>query len=389
MKKLLYITLCVAIATLCGCDKSLTEDLIPPFDPEMLGEDAVPLTFSDIEYAEGSGFTVMRGAEEAKKATLQEPSEPLYISYEENEENNNEEPMRLEMTAVERPDLTAEEVAEKYGTRAAPVTNFASKYSVRGFGLYAYVFPANESWNASKHTSEYIHNLGVRPDPATGLWTPNNITTSGPYMWYFWPGPQYKIRFYAYAPYRGDDRYNGIGVYTNMDLATSAITGAPKITYQVTETIKNHFDFSIAKTADIAGDYDKTQPLKFKHMMTAVRIKVGKNVPTDVITEIRLANMWRTGTVDLETQTWDIDEDYRPNKPNDDNATHYVIAKNINITGEGQILNPGDDMFMLLPAKTCVEAELQIVFKKTGRKHFKINNQVWKPGTMVTYTITK
>ena len=395
MKRLLLIISCATIVALMSCDKTLTENYTPSFNPELLGEDAVPLTFSNIEYAEGNGFTVMRGAEEAKKVTLQETAEPLYVSYEEGCEEDDES-MCLEMTAVERPDLTAEEVAEKYGTRAAPVTDFASKYSVRGIGLYAYVFPANESWNASKHTSEYIHNLGMRPNPTTGLWTPNweeTTTENGEsitrYHWYFWPGPQYKIRFYAYAPYRGDDHYKGIGIYTNMDLKTSAITGAPEITYGIPATIKNHFDFCIAKTDDITGDYNKAHHLKFRHMMTAVQIVIGKNMPKDVITKIQMVEMWRTGTIDLETQTWSIARDFRENDPNNDNATHFIIEKEIPITGQGQIVNSGDDMFMLLPTTTYEGARVEITFKKAGVKIFDIGNQNWTPGSMVTYTLNK
>ena len=173
-----------------------------------------------------------------------------------------------------------------------------------------------------------------------------------------------------------------------MSLETSAITGAPKITYGIPATIKNHFDFSIAKTGDIAGDYDKTQPLKFKHMMTAVRIVIGDNVTADVITKIEFVAMWRTGVIDLETQKWTISREYSSLPTN--NATHFILEKNITVTGKsGQIVNPGEDTFMLLPTTTYKDARLQITFKKAGLKTFSIGNQTWTPGTMVTYTITK
>lgn len=380
MKRYLSVILSLA-CVLCACDKVHLESE-NPFPEESISPDGrKPLAFASDEYVAEDGFTAVRATDNMGAIIPEGELEPLCVVYEDDYETS-ETPMRLEMTSVERRGLTAEEVAEKYGTRAAPVTNFVSSYGSRGFGLFTYVFPATESWNPKKHTSEYMHNIAARYNSATGVWSANNITETGPYNWYFWPGHQYKIRFYAYAPYRGDDRLNGISPYTNMQISDTPFTGAPTITYGIPAAIRNHFDFCIAKTEDIAGDNDKTQPLIFKHAMTAVQITIGNNIAADVITKIEFVAMWRTGTINLETQEWTIARNYS------DNATNFELIKNITVTGTaGQIVNPGTDTFIMMPTKTYEAARMEITFQNLGTKSFDIGNHVWQPGHLVTYTL--
>lgn len=356
----------MATIFLAACDKTLVVT-----ENDFTAEGKHPLSFSATDNTSQEWIDVTRANEQKQN--------PVVV-YEQDYESSAS-PMTLTMTSAPRKDLTYEEVVEKFGTRAAPVTNFASSYGARGFGIFAYAFPATESWNANKHTSEYMHNIAVRYNSTSKEWSPNNVTETGPYMWYFWPGPQYKMRFYAYAPYRGDDGYNGIGSYTNMTISSTAVTGPPTIKYEIPATIRNHFDFCVAKTSDIAGDNNKPQSLKFKHAMTAVQIKVGDNVDADVITSIALIAVWRNGTINLDTQEWTI-------STATSNISEYYLKESITVTGTaGQILNSGSNTFIMLPRATPASAEIRIVFKNAGSKTFKIGSHNWAAGSLVTYTI--
>lgn len=292
-------------------------------------------------------------------------------------------PLYVTMVSEPRKAVKGDEyVSEDAETRGAPVTTdtFASVYGECGFGLFAYVY-APDAWDENSAKSEYIHNQPV--------------TYMSPY-WafsgtqYYWPGANYKMRFYAYAPY-AEGYYDDI-----INVQSTAYVGVPKIDITVSETNTpkdgekrtSHPDLLIAKSGEVLGNQNGKQELTFWPAFSAITFKVGAMFVKGTIKKIEFKNVLRSGTLNLESQTWEnIDET--------DQAT-ISLTKDIAISGDaGQQVLVEDDYFMMLPQTLPEDAELVITFVQSsnGKVHtikspIGQHNLEWEMGYIHTYTLT-
>ena len=308
------------------------------------------------------------------------------------------EPLYLTMVTEDREDVAADEyVSEDVQTRGAPVSTntFVSMYGGRGFGLFAYVYEPN-GWNANTTTSEYIHNRPVQYYN-NSYWGLADASSS---KQYYWPGANYKVRFYAYAPISGgyDSDNNFVpGYYKDIiKVPSSAYKGVPKIPITVAKENKaasgnnmtTHPDLVIAKTAELPGNRNQEQPLEFKHAMAAISIKVGAMFADDAvkITKIEFRNVLRSGTINLETQQWE--------NIGTDKATIF-LTKDIAISGDNgqQGGLTAEDYFMMLPQTLPSDATVAVTFvlSSNGSEHTvetSMGGIKWEMGKLHIYTLT-
>lgn len=308
------------------------------------------------------------------------------------------EPLYLTMVTEDREAVAADEyVSEDAQTRGAPVSTntFVSMYGGRGFGLFAYVYEPN-TWNANTTTSEYIHNRPVQYYN-NSYW---GLADASSTKQYYWPGANYKVRFYAYAPISGGyDKDNNFvpGYYGDIiKVQSGAYKGVPKIPISVStkniaasdDKMTTHPDLVIAKTAELPGNHNQEQPLEFKHAMAAISFKVGAMFADDAvkITKIEFKNVLRSGTINLETQQWE--------NIGTDKAT-ITLTKDIAISGDNgqQGGLTAEDYFMMLPQTLPSDAKVAVTFvlSSDGTEHTvetSMGGIKWEMGHLHIYTLT-
>lgn len=298
-----------------------------------------------------------------------------------------------EMYPTEAVEQVSAEEAEDDGddemiTRGAPTTtdNFVSVHGSRGFGLFTYAYQPG-SWDAEATTSEYIHNLPVRywSSGDSGSWS---VHDPSKWTYYHWPGANYNVRFYAYAPYSASasNYYSDV-----MPIPASPYRGVPKISVGVStanqmskDGLPSHPDIIIAKSGEVKGDYNQTLKLSFRHAMTGIRFVIGEDMIPGTIKNIEFQNVNRTGTLNLETQEWE-------------NVGTKVASISLNkaIAIEGSVdeaVLSADDYFMMVPQTLPSDAKIVVTFVTPNNAEYTlvgdIGGKEWPMGTILTYTIT-
>lgn len=298
-----------------------------------------------------------------------------------------EQPLYLHITSEDRKAPTEEDIYGDEATRGTPAStdNFIDLFGDSGFGLFAYVYDKG-SWDAASSKSDYIHNLPVPYRENTGMWhiheyaplDENNKPNYNPTDYYYWPGKNYNVRFYAYAPHNT----NREGYIVVPD---APYEGVPSIDIILSNVAASQFNFCVAKSDEVAGDYNATQPLNFKHAMCAISFVTGEGMPEGKITRIEFANIRRGDTFNLETQTWNNVEIYSGSKV-------VGLTKDIPVTGEAdQLLNSESETFLMIPHTLGSNARFNITFVDVNGTSHNLKGSLagvkWEMGKHYTYKI--
>lgn len=171
---------------------------------------------------------------------------------------------------------------------------------------------------------------------------------------YYWPGDKYTIGFMALAP------YNPQGLTINQD-ANAALPVS--LNYTVPTDAVNQADILLAVTPDYAGDYYKTVGLNFRHLCSAVNVKVG-TIPQGSIKAITFKNIPNKGTYTIANDAWSVNNASKDNFSVDfvGTSTNYPTAGTE--TGNPQI-NDASATFMMIPQTLPDDAEMIVSFTHT------------------------
>ena len=167
---------------------------------------------------------------------------------------------------------------------------------------------------------------------------------------YFWPGAG-TLNFTAVA------NAPESGFVPNLNTAGTALES---FTYTVPADATAQKDIVVA-TASVGGANNKTVPLDFKHIMSAVNFTVGEKVANGVIKSITINNIKTTGSYNVATGTW---------TPNTDKKDSYSVAffsPETDGTYEpngktGAIINDDECTFMMMPQVLDADAEVVVEF---------------------------
>ena len=246
-------------------------------------------------------------------------------------------------------------------TRATPVNDMSTYGS---FSVFAAFYQG--AWSPASQTMNFMYNVPVSLSGSVWSSQPD----------YYWPGRDYKVRFYAYAPI--DAQF----VPSRQD----GVANDFYIKYIVSTDVSKQKDLLIAKSAEYAGNHGSIVPLEFKHVLTAVRFVVGDDMKAGTVNKVRLRNITSGGVYHPETgyvgklvgQGIVKDFEQELNKVTDGTPGAAITAP--------------FQTFMLPPQGfTDDSSVIEIVFTDDEGEHTlsaSLKDQMWNSGTTVTYKIS-
>lgn len=273
-------------------------------------------------------------------------------------------------------------------TRAAEVSkdNFESTYP--SFGVYAFASSTatrDDDWNQTDAGTKLYISGEQATDPTNDIWSTVDA--------HYWPGADYRMKFFAWAPYNN----RALKVSLNAD-------NTPEFEYIVPDDVSKQSDVLFATdinegTKDspnyketVAGNYNQPVPLRFRHALTAVKVKaVGLE---GTITTVTFSNIYNHGTLSFLGDAWEVDINSK---------TSFSANPNKELTGasDDEYIINDEYTFMMLPQELTAETKLEVAVTykdgttetlqggiggttADGKKHVD-----WKMGRTVTYTISK
>ena len=173
---------------------------------------------------------------------------------------------------------------ENEGTKATVIENtakLATEYGSVGFGVLAYQF--GDAWS-STHKPNFMYNEKVTRISDT--WQTNSV--------YLWPGGNYNLRFFAYAPYN----------VSGLTLPASSSTGVPVLSFTVPTDLSAQKELLVADTGTITGRYKDAIELDFYHPLSLVRFKLSADSSSGTVNSITLNNLYGSGSLRAEPAYW-------------------------------------------------------------------------------------
>ena len=247
-------------------------------------------------------------------------------------------------------------------TRAAAVDENSFYDSFR---VDAYVYPSGSVWAESAASAEsYIFNA-TATQGTDGKWTTESR--------YFWPGEDWGIKFYAYAPVG----MNGASIGKNDE-------GIPVIGYTVPEKVGEQKDLLVADPEGRSGNYKQDVELAFKHILTAVKVRaVGEMEGT--ITKVALKGVKGTGRYVVGGAGWTVA----------DGEQSYSQGLTVELAGAGSgdeaedvPVADGEGTFMMLPQELGENAALEVTLEGGEVLTASLAGRVWEEGNTVIYRIS-
>ena len=205
-----------------------------------------------------------------------------------------------------------------------------------------------------------------------------NVSDNGRNRWsstdtYYWPGDGHSLQFYAWAP-------------VDASIATPQAPTETTLGYTVPSDVSGQNDLVVTTTEELDGNSNTVVLLTFRHICTAVRFETGSQMQAGTISSVTLKGIKKTGTYDMDTDTWALTE-----------ATHdFTQELNHVTTGTetaGSEVTSAAQTFMMLPQTLSDGATVEVVFVDgtTGTERTlsaSIAGMEWPQGTTVTYRIS-
>ncbi len=240
-------------------------------------------------------------------------------------------------------------------TRAAPVTD---EEFYESFGVLATIY---DEWDEKSCTPNFMYDVEVTEE--------SGWTTS-----YLWPGRGWNVRFFAYAPYRGE----------GVALSDKTVAGTPEITYTVPDEVKKQNDLCVALTDDTSGSENSVALLTFDHVLTAVRFTTGDRMLSGKISKITLKGVYGKATLAMGSKNW----------TGHGSAKDFSQEIEVKVDGsEGQEITSEVATFMMLPQILPDKAQIEIVYTDNltsteRRLTASIGGTSWLAGQTVVYKIS-
>ena len=192
---------------------------------------------------------------------------------------------------------------------------------------------------------------------------------------YFWPGAG-TLNFTAVA------NAPESGFVPNLNTAGTALES---FTYTVPADATAQEDIVVA-TASVGGANNKTVPLNFKHIMSAVNFKVGSIVEGE-IRSIKVKNVYNNASYLVDQGVWALDSKGDFSVTMD--GGKYVVPNE----SDDKTINPKGAVLMMIPQVLPEDAVIEVEFydsetKNTTKYTGSIKDDVWDMGKTTNYVIS-
>ncbi len=238
-------------------------------------------------------------------------------------------------------------------------------------------------------------------------------TTSSTWFWNeLGPDPEINyIRFFAYAPYDEMQDNDWITWYETA-------TGTPSFHYTIPADVNKQIDIA-AKAVDAPGDFYRSVPLQFEHLLTGVRFLVDDEYMAKQLQKITIRGVYGEGDYKYSTDPDDV------STPNDDDkykrgewtqtgdTVSFVLSRDngdflvkpvldeLDKDGDRWCITDADHTLLMLPQVLPKDAivifefddpEQPVLYGKLDFKEVTDGStdgpqHEWKPGYIVTYFI--
>lgn len=210
----------------------------------------------------------------------------------------------------------------------------------------------------------------------TDIFFNEDVSKTGSYwttdQTYYWPGADYELQFYAWAP------ADAITAPSSPENLTFEYTVPEEATAQQDLVVAN-------ESRD--GNFNQAVSLSFNHICTAVKFVVGDEMQAGTIKSVALKGVKNTGTYDMKNGKWSLEDattDFTQT------LTDYKTYGNEKPDTE---ITPTKGTFMMLPQTLPDGASVEVVFQDgaTGSERTlsaTIGGTEWPMGKTVTYKLS-
>lgn len=238
---------------------------------------------------------------------------------------------------------------------------------------------STESW----FTSSHLKTNGSWNTKPTGEGTNANG--------YYWPGAGVACSFYGLA--MSDDKLSTV-MTNNMVFNKNAKNQINSITYTVPAAAADQPDIMFAADIDVDGSGSVNPTLDFKHILSAVNVKVGvkdgeTTMPEGTIQSITFKNVYGKGIYNIESKSWS-----GMREANDIRNFSVNLGSGFNTDDINQTtpVTTGTATFMMIPQTLRSDAEIEVVFKHkigtTSTISASLSGMSWTMGTEINYLIS-
>ena len=224
--------------------------------------------------------------------------------------------------------------------------------------------------DGSINSQLYMNETATKSD-SRSLWSPNST--------YYWP-EKGQLRFFAWAP--TDATLDESPIYPREDVNMTTLK------YTASTDLTKQRDLVAAATGELSNNSTTCAPvnLQFKHICTAVIIKTGETMAEGTIKSVKITKVRNSGTYDMATAAWDLNE----------TTADYTVSPDLATTGattNGTKLNAEDATFMLLPQTLGADSKLEVVFHDNISGNDRplsasLSGAKWLMGKTVTYRLS-
>lgn len=204
-----------------------------------------------------------------------------------------------------------------------------------------------------------------------GIFYPHN---NGPYLWI----SEGKFNFITVAP-------ENSGFVANLNDARNRVVS---FDYTVPADAVDQKDILVAYPDSVVSDFGQSVPLKFKHVMAAVNVKVG-TVPDGIIRSVKFKGVYNKGTYLPNHHTW---TNRTINNGGEFSVNMPAGGVTVGASSIGTTLTTGEAGFMMIPQQLFTGSEIEVVFydNLSNKEHTlraSIQGDVWDMNTTTNYWI--
>ena len=252
------------------------------------------------------------------------------------------------------------------------VTRGIQKFDMsEDFWVSAFEYPAANGWQ-NTYTPNKFYNLQATYNNSTSTWTLPSTE--------YWPAADKAVQFFAYAP----------AANTHQVLSSNSTQGRPAIDFTVEQDVYSQTDLMTAISGPKTYEYHVKANLPFKHALTCVKFAMGSSFKSGcTIKSLKVEKVAYKGVVTINDPVeWNVDETLRT----------FFLMDELDFSSDANmntIIAPtGGERYttmLMIPQTLPSDARLVMVYNN-GSKDIEVAaslaNQIWLPGTTVTYSIS-